>query len=174
MRRGAPPALPGFVAQEQGHDGESLDFVALSGYHRCLLVTDGTVTSLIEAYALEPTRTRCLEQRAGTPSQREVRWLATEPGTPTLTRRIVVEGTRSNTPYLSAFSVLIPDRLPRETVELLRREGSSIGTALRLGAVEHRRELLWFARRPGALASRTYRVFVGGVPAILIDEDFLR
>lgn len=164
-----------FVAQDQHRDvGDTVDFAALSAYHRCLLVTDGTVTSLIEAHSLEPTRTRRLEQRPGRPSRHDLRWLAAGPHTAMLARRVVIEGVLTNEPYLSATSLLVPDRLPGDVVDALSDEQSSIGTVLVRAAVEYRRELLWFGRQRGAVVSRTYRMFVRGVPAILINEDFLR
>ena len=164
-----------FVAQDERRSGGSyVDFAALSGHLRCLLVTDGTVSSLIEAFSLEPTRTRCLEQKPGHPTQPELRWLAATPGTVTVLRRVLIEGALTRQPYLSARSLLVPERLPDEVVDVLADERSSIGAALVRSGVEHRRELLWFERRQGAVASRTYRIFIRGVPAILINEDFLR
>src|SRR6266540_1623185 len=52
--------------------------------------------------------------------------------------------------------------------------GVGIGAALTAGKVETRRELLWYGRRGEAVASRAYRIFVGGLPAAVIQEDFLR
>ncbi|WP_433074078.1 chorismate--pyruvate lyase family protein [Dactylosporangium sp. CA-052675] len=164
-----------FVAQHERPAGAAaLDFAALSPYHRCLLVTDGTVTSLLEAYALEAVRTRCLDRAAGRLTPVQQRWLRADARAATLARRVVIEGVRSNAAYLSASSVLIPDRLPPDFVAALAHEHASIGSALIGAAVEHRRELLWFDRPAGTVASRTYRVFIQGRPALLITEEFLR
>lgn len=163
-----------FLAQDPRRPGGgAADFAALSGHHRCLLVTDGAVTSLIEAHALEPTRTIRLAQRAGRPTPEDLRWLRAATGTEVLARQVRVEGELSHRPYLEARSSLILDRLPPVAVRALADEGSSIGTVLIRTQVEHRRELLWFERREGAMASRTYRIVVRGNPAIVIHEDFL-
>jgi chorismate-pyruvate lyase len=171
---GVPDAvLKRFVAQrERLGDGERLDVAALPPFGRCLLVTDGNVTTLIEAYALEQIRTRCLDQTAGRPTPREMHWLAIESPTPTIARRVVLEGVVSNTVYLAAFSLMVPTRLPRRFINALRCESTGIGAALISTAVEHRRELLWFNHVANALYSRTYRIFVLGRPALLITEDF--
>jgi chorismate-pyruvate lyase len=174
---GTVPAtvLRRFVAQHERPSGAgALDFAALSPHHRGLLVTDGTVTSLLEAYSLEAVRTRCLDHVAGRLTPVQQRWLGVDARAATLARRVVIEGVRSNTAYLSASSVLIPDRLPADFVAALAQEDASIGSALIGAAVEHRRELLWFDRPPGTVASRTYRVFIQGRPALLITEEFLR
>lgn len=167
--------LARFVAQHERPRGVTdVDFATLSPYHRCLLITDGNVTSLLEAYALEPTRTRCLDQQPGQPTPSQVRWLCLDAGTTTVARRVVIEGVRSNAAYLSASSLLVPGRLPASFVDSLSYGQASIGTALIKAALEHRRELLWFNHSRGSVASRTYRVFVQGSPVLLITEEFLR
>lgn len=170
----AAAVLDQFVAQhELPPSADAIDVAALEPHHRCLLVTDGTVTSLVRAYALEPVLTRRLEEVRRVPSAHERRWLSVEPDTVVLARRVEIDGAHSGTVYLRASSLLVPDRLPVSFLESLQRDGASIGSALVRGAVEHRRELLWCHRRPGTVASRTYRVFVRGLPALLISEDFL-
>jgi len=162
-----------FVAQrERLGDADDLDIAALPPFARCLLVTDGNVTTLIEAYVLEQIRTSCLDQTAGQPTPGQRHWLAIESRTPTVARRVALEGVVSNTVYLAAFSLMVPARLPARFIDALRHESTSIGAALITAAVEHRRELLWFNHVAGALFSRTYRIFVRGLPALLITEDF--
>jgi chorismate-pyruvate lyase len=170
---GMPDAvLTRFVAQrELLGDAENLDFAALPPFVRCLLVADGNVTTLIEAYALERIRTRCVNQTAGQATPSQLHWLAIDWRTPTVARRVRLEGVVSNTVYLAASSLMVPARLPPMFVDALRNEPSSIGAALISAAVEHRRELLWFTHVANALYSRTYRIFVLGRPALLITEE---
>jgi chorismate-pyruvate lyase len=164
--------LKRFVAQrERLGDAEDFDFAALPPFGRCLLVADGNVTTLIEAYALEQIRTRCLNQTAAQATPSQMHWLAIESGTRTVARRVTLEGAVSKTVYLSAFSLMVPARLPTMFIRALRHEPTSIGAALISAAVEHRRELLWFNHIANALYSRTYRIFVLGRPALLITEE---
>jgi chorismate-pyruvate lyase len=166
--------LDHFVAQHERPAGEEeLDIAALSPRHRCLLVTDGTVTNQLHAWTLEPTRTVCLERRTREPTALERRWLAAEPGLTGIARRVEIRGAWSGSAFLAAWSFLLPARLPEGFVDSLQQEEGSIGTALLRGSIEHRRELLWCVRGRAAVASRTYRVYVRGVPALLIGEDFL-
>lgn len=170
----AATVLGHFVAQHERPVGvQDVDLAALAPHHRCLLVTDGTVTSLVAACALEPIRTRRLEQGSRPARPEEQRWLAVPAGTALVARRVAIEGARSGTVFLRASSVLVPSRLPGHFLQSLQDDGASIGSALVAGAVEHRRELLWCHRGAGAIASRTYRVVVRDVPALLISEDVI-
>lgn len=165
--------LKRFVAQhERQGDAEDPDLAALPPFGRCLLVTDGNVTTLIEAYALESIRTRCLAQTAGAPTPDQMYWLAIDSNTPTIARRVALQGAVSNTVYLTAFSLMVPARLPARFIKALQDESTSIGAALIGAGVEHRRELLWFNHVANALCGRTYRVFVRRHPALLITEEF--
>jgi chorismate-pyruvate lyase len=165
--------LDRFVAQ---HDRPAVvgdvDFVALSPYHRTLLAHDGLTTAAIESWWLEPINVRLLSQQGASSNDPLQRWLGAPPGVSVQRRQVIIEGLRSQTPYLYADSLLATARLPGSWRELPFRAG--IGAALAAGKVETRRELLWYGRRGEAVASRAYRIFVGGEPALLIQEDFLR
>jgi chorismate-pyruvate lyase len=168
----APDAvLRRFVAQRE-REGDAVDFTTLPPFGRCLLVTDGNVTTLIEAYALEQVRTRCVDQKEGRPTPGQMHCLAIGLRTPTVARRVTLEGNISKAIYLTALTLMVPARLPPRFINELRDPSASIGAALISAAVEHRRELLWFNHVPGTMFSRTYRIFVHGRPALLIAEDF--
>jgi chorismate-pyruvate lyase len=172
---GAGHVLARFVAQDSRPDTVAdIDVEVLSPYHRCLLLSDGTVTNLLEAYALEPTRTRCLAQAMVRPSREHRRWLDLAHDTDVLLRRVVIEGDTTGLPLVYATSALLPSRLPADFLSMIGSGGGSIGTALLSSKVESRREMLWCGRRADAVASRQYRIFVRGRPALVINEDFVQ
>ncbi len=149
-----------------------VDFAALSPYHRTLLAHDGLTTGVIESWWLEPITVKLVSQHEAPGDDPLLHWLGGLPRATVLRRQATIEGARSETPYVFADSLLAMTRLPGLWEHLL--SGVGIGAALTAGKVETRRELLWYGRRGEAVASRAYRIFVGGLPAAVIQEDFLR
>lgn len=160
-----------FVAQR--HRPPDLADVApdrIGDFARCLLVTDGTVSTLVEAHELEPVAV----ERAGAAPPVDgalTPWLDVGAGEAVLSRRIVMRGTCSGRVHVTAESHLVPARLPAEFVDVLGLSAKGLGEALRALRVDHHRELLWFGAR-GPVLSRTYRLLVAGRPAVLITESF--
>src|SRR6266508_302319 len=151
--------LDRFVAQHDRPSGvDEVDFAALSAYHRTLLAQDGLTTGVIEAWWLEPVTVRLVSQHEAARDDPLRHWLDSVPGPTVLRRQVTIEGSRSHTPYLSADSLLATARLPGLLADQASRAG--IGAALAAGKMETRRELLWYGRRAGAVASRAYRIFV--------------
>ena len=85
---------------------------ALSAFQRALLVTDGTVTKLIEIVTMEPVAVVLLEQGQHV-LVAEHPWLETGPQTNVSVRQVLIEGKYSRTLYVHATSCLVPSRLPR-------------------------------------------------------------
>jgi chorismate-pyruvate lyase len=163
-----------FVAQHRRPESaQEVHFASLSSYHRCLLLADGTVTRIVEAHTLERTHTRCLAETYTQPTPEYVTWLELTDSDDILVRRVAIEGSSSGVPFLYATSAIVPSRLPDRFLSLIGTVGGSVGAALLASDVESRRELLWYGRRADTVASRGYRIFVRGVPALVISEDFV-
>ncbi|MGH3719105.1 MAG: chorismate--pyruvate lyase family protein [Pseudonocardiaceae bacterium] len=155
-------------------DWRDVPVTSLSPYHRSVLVTDGTVTSTLEAYTLEPVRARCFAQRETTVAAADTGgWLRASPELGVLVRCSELVGARTKTRYARAESLIVPCRLPAAFLSALAAEPAGIGTALRSGRTEVHRELLWFGRPRGVVCARSYRVLIGGWPALMISEWFL-
>jgi len=156
----------------------------LSPLQRALLVIDGTVTTFLSAWALEPVAVQPLSQRATVLPAAET-WLGAPAGTPVLERAVLLVGARSQSLFAFAESVICTERLPVALRDGLLSGGLSLGQLLLLPGFESRREGLWYGRErpgilPGAVAAltepdfltRTYRVSAASQPLMLITERF--
>ncbi len=160
----------------------------LTPFQRALLVTDGTVTHLIEAYTLSPVEVvplRETEQALGI----EHAWLELPIGDPVVTREVVLQTPTTDTqlPKIHAYAMshIIYERLPSSVVEGLKSRTGGLGTLLQKTIWETRRDLLWWGVEravslPDAIGhlesksflSRTYRVVAKKDPLMLITEKF--
>ena len=163
----------------------------LSPLQRALLVIDGTVTTFLEAWALEPVVVTPLVQRmttlpsgllsAATASE----WLDAPAGTPVLERSVMLTGARGPRLFVFAESVICTQRLPAPMQEGLLTGGRSLGQLLLTPGFESRREALWYGRERvtglppevaaftnGDFLTRTYRVSAASQPLMLITERF--
>ena len=156
----------------------------LSPLQRGLLVIDGTVTTFLEAWALEPIAVTPLWQRRRVLEAPD-RWLDAAADTVVVDRAVILTGVRSGAFFAFAESMLCIDRLPPPMRTALESGSGSLGQALLTPGHDSRREGLWFGRErlealPPAVAartdatflSRTYRVTAGGVTLMLITERF--
>jgi chorismate-pyruvate lyase len=161
----------------------------LAPLQRALLVIDGTVTTFLAAWALEPVDVKTLSQRAtvlpaAAPASADT-WLEAPAGTPVVERAVLLVGARSQRLFAYAESVICSDRLPAPLRSGLLTGGLSLGQLLLMPGFESRRECLWYgrerpARLPPAVAAlaepdfltRTYRVTAASQPLMLITERF--
>jgi chorismate-pyruvate lyase len=152
-------------------------------HQRAFLVCDGTITSLIEAFTLEPMSVGLLEESIVPAPANYAHLLAVSPATTVVRRRVIIRGSESCQVYAYAESMILPDRLPTGFLRTVREDPRGLGSALSRAMVSSRRELLWFGRitslgwpayplPPLPLTSRTYQVLVGGNPVMLISEHF--
>lgn len=154
--------------------------------HRILLATDGTVTTILEAYANEPIEARRLAQRRRPAGQQEAGMLDVSPGCLVLDRRVLLYGARSGSPFLCGESLIVPDRLDPDLVGRLESTSQPIGALLRASRLETFREVLVadahpagsYARNFGCdedavLLYRTYRILLQARPIALITEKVL-
>lgn len=178
-----------FVAQAErpAMSGE-INIAQLTPFQRALIVTDGTVTRLIEAYTLAPVEVVLLHQAEQTLCTEHI-WLELPSGTPVIARQVVLQtpSIGNETPKTQAYatSLIVPQHLPKGILDGLESDPSGLGGILQNSGLETRRELLWccfetardlpeaIAHLEGApLLSRTYRVFANKKPILLITEKF--
>ncbi len=156
----------------------------LSTFQRILLMTDGTVTDVLEAYANEPIRVVKLSQ-----SFDAIDSANPELDRPTagrvLRRSILLQGARSGTNFVYADSVINPDHLDSELLEGLLVSDTPLGRLIAEQRIETFREILALGFEPaGACAEhfgidpatklvfRTYRILVSHKPIVRITEKF--
>jgi len=181
-----------YVAEH--HRPDHLATVAAAGLsplQRALLAIDGTVTSFLSAWALEPVTVRPLAQRtvplaragAGRPTPAD--WLEAPAGTPVIEREVLLLGADSQRLFAHAESLICVGRLPAALRAGLESGGLSLGQLLLMPGFASRREGLWYGReRPAGLPpavaalaapdflTRTYRVSAAAEPLMVITERF--
>ena len=178
-----------FVAQaERPTTSKEINIAQLTPFQRALIVTDGTVTRLIEAYTLAPVEVVLLHQEKQTLCT-EHTWLELPSGAPVIARQVVLQtpSIGNETPKIQAYatSLIVPQHLPKGILDGLESDPAGLGGILQNSGLETRRKLLWccceIARDlPEAIAhlegepllSRTYRVFANKKPIMLITEKF--
>ena len=174
-----------FTAQESRPDHlAQIDLAGISPFQRGLLVMLGLVTQFIEAYKLEPVLVQTLSQETLSLQQADP-WLDVTAGSDVLSRRVLLVGKRSATPYLFGEALIATDRLDDRVRQDLDVPGSALGRILIQRKVETSGELLWFGTEESSampegmrhlagcpLISRTYRFLSAGKPIMLITERF--
>lgn len=182
---GEDPISGYFVAQTR-RPGElwDVDVFALTPYQRALLTSDGTVTRLVEASALEPLTVDVLDQRVVEIGDEQASLLELPAAAASIVRRrVAITGRQSIRVHVLAESFLVSSRLPRAFTRSLSDNPKGLGEVIDQLRLETRRELLWFgyatppgwAKRPASelpLLTRSYRIIIAGAPAILITEHF--
>ena len=179
------PASDLFIAQfDRPSNLQPVNMRALSPFHRALLVIDGTVTTFLEAYTLEPIEVVLLGQAVQRLPE-ENPWLELEAGAEVLARQVRLEGRYTHESYARATSLIALERLPPDIASGLHLEGGGLGRILNSARAENRREILWYGRErtghpdepPRGAPSqefivRTYRIIQAGKPIMLISEKF--
>lgn len=178
-----------FVAQDDKPATlREINLARLTPFQRGLLVTDGTVTRFIEAYALMPVEVVLLQQTKQVLSA-ENAWLQLSAGEEVISRQVVLQThAPDKSPTIThtyADSLIAPKRLSKYIQDGLEANKQGLGGLLRHSGLETRRELLWcgietLTHLPSAIAhlegktfvSRAYRVFSDQEPLMLINEKF--
>ncbi len=156
----------------------------VESFDRVLLLSDGTLTHVLEAHALEPIGLLPLAQTL-TRARRAIRCLDLEKSQALIKREIILRGERTGHHYLYASSQIAADRLDREFRKHLLAARVPIGVLWKQLRIETHKEMLRMGRRPaGRLAKhfgvdaarpllfRRYRVFSRGRPVMIITEVF--
>lgn len=155
--------------------GDPLPLNELPPFLRALLVTDGTVTKILEAYFWEPVAVDTIEQRFE-PAVEPVPWVQVAAGDLCLVRDARLRGVDSGRGYAEAFSLIRIDLVPDAFRQLLIDREIGIGVLIRDSGLESYREVLDVGLDRTADGSaavfRTYRILIDRQPVILITEYF--
>jgi len=156
----------------------------LEPFARILATTDGTVTEILEAWADDTVAVGQLSQREDLLARR-ISLLDADVHSPVLRRDVLLVGARSQRPLLYAESLILAGRVPAPIQNGLRKGRTPIGKLLRTHRLETYREFLYLGRTAAGhlalefriapadlLIERTYRIFAGGRPIMLINEKF--
>jgi chorismate-pyruvate lyase len=156
-------------------DGDSLALASLPPFLRALLVTDGTVTKILEAFFWEPVVVDTVEQRFEH-AEAEVPWVQASAGDLCLVRDARLRGRHSGRAFAEAFSLIRTEWIPLDFRERLIRREIGIGVLIRDSGLESYREVLDMGLDRGEgdapCVYRTYRIVIERRPVILITELF--
>jgi len=163
---------------------KGIDIHALDPLQRVLLVTDGTLTEVLEAAYLERIHLVKLSQRMVAPAAFH-KLLIPNSGESFVERRILLRGSESARSYVYAESVIAADRLGPEFRQNLMESNIPLGRLWLSKKLETYKELLDTGSHLSPqisghldcagdtlLLHRTYRVFSGRQPVMLVREHF--
>jgi beta-ribofuranosylaminobenzene 5'-phosphate synthase len=152
---------------------------------RALLVTDGSVTRLLECFGGAPVSIRTLTQQVINADEAIAEEMQIAPGDPVNYREVGICDKVTNTPLIHAISYCPISRLPVHAREKLMQADIPIGHILRDEKIESRREItnictveqptvlhgqMRWATAPNRLFSRTYRIIHQNLPLFRIEE----
>ena len=175
-----PFRCDGYLAEGVIHDanGHAKRLADLPPFLRALLVTDGTVTKMLEAYFWEPVAVDTLAQDLMT-VERDIPWVEVGAGDQVLIRQAQLRGIDSGKVYATAFSVIRTERIPPAFRQRLIDREIGIGVLIRDSGLESYREVVEVGAAGADTQAtgedrvfRTYRIIIDGVPVILITETF--
>ena len=161
-----------------------IDPARLSPLQRILLITDGTLTEILEAHFLEPIELVKLSQQVFV-SNADLPASFVAPGESVLERKIKLRGSRSRRVYVYAESLLLVDRLDRQFRAELMESDVPLGRLWHKFRLETYKELVSIGCRPAAgldtcldcpedshVLTRTYDVISARVRLMRISEYF--
>jgi chorismate-pyruvate lyase len=162
----------------------ALDLESIDVLQRVLLITDGTLTEILEAWRLE----RILLVKLGYQALRDAdtdELLAVNNGDRVLERRILLSGEKSHINYVYAESLIAVDRLGSKFKNDLQHSNIPLGQLWLNHRLETLKEMVAIRRKAAGELSeyfnippeasifvRRYRVFSGAAPVMLITEHF--
>lgn len=161
-----------------------LDIQKLSIFQRVLLITDGTLTYLLEIYVGETLHTVKLHERLDM-LHGAVEPLQANAGEKVVTREILLQGIESQRNFLYAESILIPARLDPDFLAQLTTSQQPLGKLWNAQKMEIFKETIDLFREPAGnlatyfdlspqttLLGRTYIVYHQRQPIMQITEKF--
>lgn len=162
-----------------------IDFAALPVELRLLLMSDGTLTTALEAYQLAPIVAVVNGQQDTLLDNDYAGWLNADPGTPAVRRSTTLRQRLTGRLLVQADVHMLSHRLPEGFLEVLAVCEKGLGAAFGQLKIETRRELLWYGRAPmlgltledeqtssGYGTVRGYRLIMGTQPICCIEETF--
>ncbi|BBX72815.1 DUF98 domain-containing protein [Mycobacterium shinjukuense] len=152
-----------------------------------LIATNGTLTRILNVIANDEIVVQIIKQQIHD-SASKIPQLEDPAVGRVLQRDIVLKGRTSGNPFVAAESLIAVDLLPPAVTANLTETARPIGEVMAASRIESFKEeaKIWRAELPDWLAphgyrdspaktvARRYRVIVGGQPAIIITEYFLR
>lgn len=162
-----------------------VDVHRLQLLQRVLLISDGTLTDIVETAFLEPIRLVKLKLEVA-PAAQAIDALELPVGEPVMHREILLQGQQSGENYVYAQSSIALNALPDKFREELVNTDIPLGRLWVQHRLETRKEILKVWHIPAGewpsshfsklmdsgLLARSYRVFCGGRPIMLISEYF--
>jgi chorismate-pyruvate lyase len=162
------------------------DLTSIGLLQRVLLVTDGTLTDILQVAFRESIGVRKLATEVGKPCVLDP--LELKPDDVRMKRDILLYGQNTGNNYLYAESLLAIDRLPNGLRKELVESNKPIGRLWAEYRVETRKEILHISQcspcellpyfsstsASGLLLRRSYRLLMGGRPVVIITEYFPR
>lgn len=163
---------------------KGLDITSLEPLQRVLLVTDGTLTEILEASFFERVRLVKVSQRILSATTSHTLFDPV-PGEALIERKILLQGAKSHRNYAYAESLIAVDRLSRSFRDELLESDTPLGRLW----LEHKLETFKELQEVGSesandlsryfecdeatpLLVRTYRVFSAARPVMVITEHF--
>ncbi|PCI28599.1 MAG: 4-hydroxybenzoate synthetase [SAR324 cluster bacterium] len=161
-----------------------IDFSQLSPIQRIILATDGTLTRVLEAYLSEKICLAKISEEMFKLTQ-EITPLNASIGTEVIKRKVLLQGELSKKNWLYAESIIVLDRLEEKHKYKLLNSRQTIGRLWLEHRLETFKEAVASQKEEAAglekyfeinssdqMLSRTYRVFSGRMPIMLITEKF--
>jgi chorismate-pyruvate lyase len=157
----------------------------LDPLQRVLLVTDGTVTAILEAAFLESIQVVKLTQEI-VQATRSHALLQSSPEEAIVERRVLLRGVVTGRNYVYAESLIAVNRMGPAFCRLLFDSDTPLGQLWLDQKLETYKEIVEMrsaAGGPGAeylegdgseILMRKYRVYSGGIPVMIISEHFPR
>ena len=164
----------------------ALHLADLSLFQQVLLITDGTLTNILETYVGEKLHVIKIAEETRSEVDTDALWLLDlQPGSDLIERRIVLQGKVSRRNWLYAESLIAPERLEPGFRERLTHSQEPIGKLWLEHKVETFKEITTTYQEPAGplapyfdihpldrLLCRTYRVLSRRQPIMLITEKF--
>lgn len=148
---------------------------ALTATGRMVMTTDGTVTAILAHAVGERIVLGASRHEPTAVSAADAGHLRLTPGTPVELRAVHLVGERSGTRYLRAETIVSTAALPPGLGADLASGAETIGRLLRVHRLETFREVVDARVHPAdGTCRRTYTVWTGGAPVLLITEHFER
>ncbi len=161
-----------------------IDPSKLSPFQKILLIADGTLTNILEAFLNEPIGVIKLSEEIVSITT-DILPLKIKAGTEVLERQILLQGKTSRRNWLYADSIVVLERVEEKFREKLIKSHTPIGKLWREHKTETFKEIVTYAQEPAGdladyfdikredrLLSRTYRVFSNRQPVMTITEKF--
>jgi chorismate-pyruvate lyase len=157
---------------------------SLSPFQQILLIADGTLTNILEAFLNEPIGVVKLSEKIISITE-DILPLEIQVGTEVIERQILLQGKTSQRHWLYADSIIVLERIEEQFREKLIQSHVPIGKLWVEHKTETFKEIVTYTReqagdlsnyfeikRENKLLCRTYRVFSHQKPVMMITEKF--